>query len=931
MNANSNHLTRLITQQLEEFLHEMGAEHAIKRITMTADLEADLGIDSLGRIEFFHRVEEALRCKLPTAAFVQAQTLKELEKFVAACVPHEELAKRRLPTPPPTDKDLKHLEGETLIDSLTKHVESQPDRVHIYFQDEDGSEKPITYKNLYDASRKTAAGLVELGLKPNETVAIMLPTSPDFFSAFFGILFAGGIPVPIYPPFRPSRLEEYVHREAKLLRNAGAKFLITFPQAQALSHVIKGFIPTMKAVVTVPDLQKSTHDLPELVIVPSDPAFIQYTSGSTGNPKGVLLSHSNILTNLKAAAGVINVTPQDHIVSWLPLYHDMGLIGFWFGSMHFGVPVTIMSPLTFLSRPEKWLWAIHAHRGTISAAPNFAYELCINKVKDDAIKGLDLSSWRLALNGAEAVHASTLRRFAEKYEPYGFSPSALYPVYGMAESTVALAFPPMGRRKPLTDIIQRESLEKKGVAIKAEAHGPHTTEIVACGQPLPGHQIKIVDDQGDELPERTVGHLWFKGPSTMQGYYNNPEATQAITHNGWTDSGDYAYIAEGEVFITGRTKDMIIKAGRNIYPEDIEDIAGSIEGIRKGRVIAFSVEDKEHKTEKFVIVAETLVQDPNKRDDITHQITSKIVAELGIPPDTIVLSRPGTIPKTSSGKLQRFACKHAFIKGDLEHKPLPQWYQIAKMTTRSGLATLKTLFFKAGKVVFSLYVSFIIALLIIPALLTIAVLPQTIAQKLTKFWVRLFFMLCFWRLKFSNKELLQQTEPTIYVANHASHIDALLLIAVLPPDVSFVGKRELITFPPLRWIMRKLGHLTVERTDVSQSLIDLERMQSLLQAGRSLMIFPEGTFTHIIGLRPFKLGAFKLAAETNTQICPISIHGARTILPADAFLVRPATIEISVCPPIKPEGKEWPHILKLKDQARANISEGCGEPVYESD
>lgn len=914
---------------LRDFLEEMGAEHAVKRVSMAADFEYDLGIDSLGRIEFFNRVEEFINAKLPSDAFAKAQTLKDIQGYLPMLT-----GKKFHPAVKEIPKKLTKEEkvtpsGHTLIDSLQNHVELHSEKIHIYLQNEDDSETLITYGELYRIAQETSSGLIKEGLKPQETVAIMLPTSQDFFAAFFGILLAGGVPVPIYPPFRPNRLEEYVQREAGTLRNAGVQFLITFHETENLSHLIQGFIPSLKKVLTVENLRNSGNSSPlkKRLFLPSDPAFIQYTSGSTGDPKGVLLSHGNLLANIKAMGEALGVTSEDHVVSWLPLYHDMGLIGCWLGSLHFGVPLTIMSPLMFLSRPERWLWAIHSRGGTISSAPNFAYEICIRKIKEESIEGLDLSSWRIAANGAETVHADTLSRFIEKFKPYGFKPSAIFPVYGLAENSVGLAFPPLDRQEPLIDVIDRKALEKDGIAKKSIEAGPDTLKIVSCGRPIPGHKIKIVDKDGRELPERTIGNLWFKGPSAMLGYYNNPESTKKIKHGNWLDSADLAYIAEGDVFITGRVKDMIIKAGRNIYPQDIEDATASVKGIRKGCVIAFGLQDLESGTEKLVIIAETTEEDTNIREEMIHEISSKVVTDLGLPPDVVLLVPPGTVPKTSSGKLKRSACKQAYLANELGQKRPPVWLQIATITTKSFFSKFLNLGAKCGRILFTIYIGVLLSTIALPAFLSVFLTLQRTAQKMIRFWIRLLFVLAGWRINIINPEKLKQDAPCIYVANHTSYLDSLALLSILPPGVSFVAKRELFASTPWRLILEKLGHLMVERRDVMQSLEDLNRIAEAIKLGQSLMIFPEGTFTHIVGLRLFKLGAFKLAVETDTPICPITVTGTRQILPADTSLLRPGRITITVSDCIKPENQEWTEVLRLRSASRREIAKYCGEPV----
>ncbi|MGH9817766.1 MAG: fatty acyl-AMP ligase, partial [Candidatus Acidiferrales bacterium] len=500
--------------------------------------------------------------------------------------------------------------AHTLNEVLEYHARIHPDRAHIFLRDDDGASHQITYGQLFDAASRTAAALVARGLGPRQTAAIMLPTGREFFSAFFGVLLAGGVPVPIYPPFRADRIEEYAARQAAILSNAEARFLITFRQAEAVAKLLKPRVPTLNAVLSAaqlaaaeptPNGNKSKSKPGAVAYRPRGDsiAFLQYTSGSTGDPKGVMLTHANLLANIRSIGEAVDVRADDVAISWLPLYHDMGLIGAWLWPLYNGIPVAIMSPLSFLTRPERWLWAFHHHRGTITAAPNFAFELCVRKIADKDIEGLDLSSARAMLNGAEPVTPETMQRFAERFARYGFRREALLPVYGLAEASLAVTVPPL-ERGVKTDRIHRELFQSEGRAeavSEAEAESAGALAFVSAGRAIPGHAVRVVDADGADVPERVEGHLWFRGPSATQGYYRNADATKEILRGeGWVDSGDRAYIAEGEVYITGRVKDIIIKGGRNLYPHEVEEVASSVAGVRKGCVVAFGARDERNGT-----------------------------------------------------------------------------------------------------------------------------------------------------------------------------------------------------------------------------------------------------------------------------------------------------------------------------------------------
>lgn len=909
-----------------KFVDELGVERVRIAITLDAILEKDLGLGSLEKAELQHRIEKTFGVRLSEKLLVEAKTLSDFIEPIQQAKPQQPTIVEALDTNLAAT-DIDPSQAKTLVDVLQLYATADPQRPHIYLQDDEGKEH-IHYGHLFEQSNAVAKGLKQRGIKQGETVAIMLPTVAEFFSSFFGILLVGAVPVPIYPPFRADQILDYAKREALILSNAEVRILITFQQAEGLSKILKSFIPSLIAVTTVNELQIKNNDpLPPISISTNDAAFIQYTSGSTGNPKGVLLTHANLLANIRAYGEAIEVKPNDVVVSWLPLYHDMGLIGTWLGSLYYGVPVVIMSPLTFLTRPERWLWTIHYHRATLSAGPNFAYELCVRKIDESALEGLDLSSWRLAFNGAEAIYPKTLRSFSDRFNRYGFKFSSFFPVYGLAESSVALSFPPVGR-EPRIDKIAREPFEKERKAIPYAANEKYTLEFVCCGKSLPQHEIRIVDDKGNVLPERHIGVLQFRGPSSMQGYYRNPIATAEIYINGWWNSGDLAYIADGEVYITGRKKDVIIKAGRNIYPPEIEDVVNEVSGVRRGCTVAFGVKDANSGTEKFIIVAETQEKTDEFRKKIITDIIEKVSVHLGLPPDQVNLVPPRTIPKTSSGKLRRSSAMQMYIEGKLEKPGWPSWLQMIRLFFTGKYKNLQQVLKKLSKFIYSAYVYSLTFITVIPVWLSMFVLPRRIASIIARYWTRsiLWLIGCPCMVK---GQQLPLSQPLIYVANHSSYIDSVVLMAALPSDCAFVGKKELLMTPIIGTFMRKLGYISVDRTDLMQSLSDTQVIQNYLRAGRSIVIFPEGTFTYATGLRPFKLGAFKIAVETNTPICPVSIKGARQVLRSGSNLFRPGIIQVFISTPINPESQEWSEVIRLRDLARQEIIKHSGEPTLD--
>jgi 1-acyl-sn-glycerol-3-phosphate acyltransferase len=897
-------------------------------VTLDSVLDRELGFDSLSRVELLLRLERAFGVSLPEQSLLGAETPRDLWRAVQAgeVASHPGPAAQARVAPLDELASVPHTAG-TLPEMLDWQVLSHPQRPHVYLYAGHDEPETITYAALADGAQAVAAGLQLRGLLPGQSVAIMMPTCRDYLFSFFGILLAGGIPVPIYPPLRPSQLEDHLRRHAGILVNAQAVLLITVAEALRFGRLLKGQVDTLHAVATPQQLAATAAAISRPPIQAQDIAFLQYTSGSTGQPKGVILTHANLLANIRAMGEAVQADSTDVFVSWLPLYHDMGLIGAWLGSLYYGIPLVLMSPLAFLTRPAYWLWTIHRHRGTLTSAPNFAYELCLNKVEDRAIEGLDLGSLRLAFNGAEPVSPNTVRRFGERFAPYGFRPQAMAPVYGLAEAAVGLAFPPLGRA-PRIDRIDRETFITRGQAVPVtDAASEGTLEFVACGQPLPGYQIRIVDAAGHELPEREEGRLEFQGPSASSGYLRNPGATRRLFDGAWLDSGDLAYIAGGDVYLTSRVKDIIIRGGRNIYPYEVEETVGDIPGIRKGCVAVFGSPDPASGTERVIVVAETRGGEAATLEALQAQILGVATDLLGMPPDDVMLAPPHTVLKTSSGKIRRAAVRELFETGRIGQRPPAVWTQVLHLTLASLRPRLRSVWRKLSDTAYAAYAHFIFWLLAPPVWLLVALLPRvSLRWAVMRQGARLLFRLVRIPLSVEGVEQLPREQACVIVTNHASYLDGVILVATLPIEFSFVAKAELDRqFIPRRFL-RRMGAVFVERFDKQRGVADVRRTVQVAQGGRSLVFFPEGTFTRMPGLLPFHMGAFIAAAEAGVPVVPITIRGTRSLLRADSRFPRRGVVRVIVSGAIMPAGTDWDAAVKLRDAARTAILQHLGEP-----
>lgn len=894
------------------------------RVSLGSHLERDLGLDSLARVELLLRLGTEFATALPDAALAEAETPRDLLRFLGETGHPAATIEAHGALPQNTISGIPD-QAQTLSDVLEWHAAHNPQRTHVLLYGEGEQAQPITYAELLDEARRIATGLVARGLLPKQTVALMLPTGRSYLTCFFGVMLAGGIPVPIYPPARLAQIEDHLRRHARILANAEAVFIITVPQAKGVAALLRAEAPSLIGIVTPEEL-----DLPPMALLyraaPDDIAFLQYTSGSTGDPKGVVLTHANLLANLRAMGEAIGVSSDDVFVSWLPLYHDMGLIGAWFGALYFGMPLVLMSPLAFLARPSRWLSAISRHGGTVSAAPNFAYELCAKKLADADLQGLNLASWRLALNGAEPVSPLTLEAFAARFAPCGLPAEAMTPVYGLAECSVGLAFPPLARGARI-DAIERHAFVDEKRAVPAGAEDTTAMRIPACGRALPRHEIRIVDAAGSELAERQIGRLQFRGPSATQGYYRNPLATQTLFDDGWLNSGDYAYTVDGEIYLTGRVKDLIIRGGRNLYPYELEQAVGNLAGVRKGCVAVFASADPGNATERLVVLAETRETDPATCEALRQKINEAAVDVIGMPADEIVLAPPNSVLKTSSGKIRRAASRDAYENGMIGVPAPAAWQTMALLGMAALRAKITDWFGRTARWLFGAWCWAVFVLLGAPVGMLVIILQRpAIGRRLVHGATRIFLALSGMPVRAEGLQKLPESAHLLLV-NHSSYLDALVLYATLPPERGyiFVAKREFVEQPRMHAFLRGLGTLFVERFEAAKSAEDVDAVVAALRRGDNLVIFPEGTFSREAGLKPFRMGAFVAAARAGVPMVVSGLRGTRLVLRDQTWMPRFGQMRFGIGETFVPEGNDWAAAVRLRDITRREMLPLCGE------
>jgi fatty-acyl-CoA synthase len=552
------------------------------------------------------------------------------------------------------------VEAEVL--TMTQRIEAGADRGHDLTFVVGGDHIAVSYRQLHDEARGYAANLQALGVAPGDHVALLGPTSRPLATAIQAIWLSGATVVVLPLPMRLSSIEEFVAQTRVRIANADVSLVLIDPELAPFIEPIPGDPPMVGWDAVQPAVGRAGAEAWERPVDDLDRlAILQFTSGSTSDPKGVMLPHRTVGANLDAIIRATSLDPDDDVlVSWLPLYHDMGLVGLFSLSVTTGTALVLGAPTDFMSGPGRWMEWMSTYGGTATAGPNFSYVLAARALR--RADQLDLSRLRIALNGAEPVDPGTVAGFIDAGERHGLRPGAVFPAFGMAEVAIAGTFPePMSGLR--TDAVDLRVLEGERYAAPVDPAFAGARQFAILGRPVEGLEIRVVDPvSGDALKDREVGELEIRGTSVTPGYYKRPDANAEVFHDGWLRSGDLAYLLDGEMVMCGRIKDMIIVGGRNVFPEDVERALADIVGVRAGNVIAFGVGGAQGK-EGLVVVAES------KSDDhaaVRRSVAERVRSAIGLPAKEIVLVEPGSLPKTSSGKLQRSLCKLRYLGKELQ-------------------------------------------------------------------------------------------------------------------------------------------------------------------------------------------------------------------------------------------------------------------------
>ena len=541
---------------------------------------------------------------------------------------------------------------ETLNDMLAVAAQTGES---LFFVNRKEQDLEVPMARIRARALSIAADLRNRGVRKGDRVALVLPTCPEFVECFFGALCAGAIPVPLYPPVRLGRLDDYHRKTAAMLRAVDAAVVVTDERIRRFLGVAVDISAPRLGCVTASSL--GGHNSIDIEVATDDVALIQFSSGTTHDPKPVALTHANLLSNLAAIDRYLtdDGAPKPVGVTWLPLYHDMGLIGNLLSAFYVPATLVLLPPELFVAVPAAWLRAVSRHRGTVSAAPNFAFGLCLDRIRDEELEDVDLSSWRVILNGAEAVTAGVQRRFNKRFARWGLRPSALTPCYGMAEASLGVTF------KPARTLFHSLGVDADKLALDGVV-APGRKELVSVGRPLSGVQVEIRDAAGMSLPPGRVGHVFLRGPSVMMGYFGRTDLTDQAIHHGWLDSGDLGFTHDGELYVCGRHKDVVVVRGANHAPEEFEAALEGLAGVRVGCAVAVGFVPAGEDGEALAMLVETTTDAPATLSD---DVASRVQERTRIRPAHVELLPPGTLPRTSSGKLRRREARTQWLASTL--------------------------------------------------------------------------------------------------------------------------------------------------------------------------------------------------------------------------------------------------------------------------
>ena len=930
MNNSDAQLKRILIKATRDFLRETGAQRASRAVHLHAVLLDDLGLGSLERVMLLRGLEKRLALRIPVEKVMAADTLRDVYHILqqAHAGGESELPDIALDEHLSSGVDADAIEVKVddctdLIMVFKRYCELDPERVHAHLLQPDGGVVQLTYIQLWQRAEAMAVALRQQGLQPKSVVAVALQEPEAFMVSYLALLMIGCQPLVMRMPanehcFRPLywriRLPLLLanHVSAVLLQDRAAQSVMQ-PICQILSGRIMG--------LSYQDLQQSTSGSQDLNLTPvatvSEDIMYHRLSWSEQQKWRQSLTHAQWLQQTREDGQALQVGPTDVVLSWLSLVEPMGLLSAWLGSLYHGLTFIWMPPHVFLSDPLQWLRAIHKYRASISFAPNSGYALCVDSIPASSCTGLDLSCWRVALNAGEYIAANTVRQFCDFFKNYGLAPTALRQGYIPAGESMLLTLS-ASARAPHFERISASVFYNSKRAQRLPADMAGGLLFVAAGKLLPSGELSIRDGEGRLLADRHVGTVYYRRD------YSADKAD-------WVNSGDVGYIVDQTLYVVAPDPSKVVKHGSYITEYALRLVIQGISALDGSQHLSFCVTNNvQGKSCWIIILATTKHRNPFFVRRIKSVLMKRLAQCFGVVPDHILLRGEAELEYFGDSREEQIQAAHAaYLSGTLI--PATAWYHHRRMFAKVS-ALLKTAMRPARwlfKVVYTVYFALIMLVLFLPTWCIVMSLPKKIGKVIFKVFCRLVLILAACPVLVSGKKWLKNPGLVLFAPNHTSYLDVLALSSVLPASSCFVGKRELKGVPLLGSIFKKMGHLFVDPTDFTRGEENLAMIVENLNKGYATTVYPEGTFTHADGLRPFKLGAFMAASQAEVPVCPVICKGLRKVLRDREVLLRPGVVRIIAKEWLYPQGSDLTEVIALRDKVHAEIAADCDEPVLD--
>lgn len=923
MQPDADQLQRHLLHVIRLLLREIGAHpRTLNAIQLHAILLDDLGLGSLERITLLQRLEERFGVMLTVDAVMLADTVQDIYQLLESACKAQSVAQQtplpdlsQMPQHPSQPLDACH----DIIAILRQHAEDEPQRLHACLLQDSGKSIELTYADLWQRVQHVAAQLLAHNIPAESVVAIALMSAEAFMVSYLAVICAGLQPLVMRMPVNVHGLRRlyWKIRLPLLQRHAVTVLLSEDRQQQLLAESINLTSGHAISHLNYTDLSQmpaiSNVTFPEVNLQHSIYRRLSWDAEKLWRHN---ISHGQWLQQLREDAGAMQLKPTDVVLSWLPLVEPIGLLTSWLGSLCHGLPFIWMPPQEFLAHPQRWLWAIHQYRASVSFAPDTAYALCLRHIKPADCVGLDLSCWRLALN-LGTVHSIEVRqRFIERFKAYQFSVDALQQAYVPAGASMLLTLSQVSN-PPQLERISAAELRNQDVAQLLSVDHIHDSVLLAAGSAIAGDTLRVVNAEGELLAQRQIGFIQYQ--RTLDG--STPV---------WQQTADLGYLVQDTLYIVVADPTQVDIYGNYMSQHAIQFLTQTIPGLRQAKVLSFCVEDPYTSRNKWILILEAAHA---KRRFFERRARSLLLHRMaqcfGVLPDHVLFYPKDGLQQFAGQSCAPIQVAQAYYQ---QGKLLPGYaggYRRRlwqKLKTNLGRCMYPLVI--AAKAIYSLYFLICCVVLLIPTRLVVKLLPRNAGRRVFKVFCQVLWKVVGCPIRCEGFQHLPASTPVIFAVNHASYLDVLALFAVLPTHASFVGKRALDGMPLLGGLFKNLGLLFVDPNNFQRAEHNLQQMVESLKQ-QSLVVFPEGTFTPATGLRPFKLGAFIAAAKAQVPICPVSCRGLRTILRDCDVLLRPAVIYIKAKPLLKPRGSDMQAIVDLRDRVRAAIAEDCGEPVLE--